>query len=60
MYNKKNPFHQIGPLGRFGLVVAMSVCLCVCVSVPFSCDSFKVLKSKDFRYAMLLFININQ
>ena len=26
-------FHQLGPLGRVGLVVAMSVCLCVCVSV---------------------------
>ena len=27
-------FHRIGPLGRFGLVVAMSVCLSVCVSPP--------------------------
>ena len=26
-------FHQLGPLGRVGLRVAMSVCLCVCVSV---------------------------
>ena len=26
-------FHRIGPLGRFGLVVAMSVCLSVCLSV---------------------------
>ena len=53
-------FHRIGPLGRFGLVVAMSMCLCVCLSdVPFPCDFFKVLKSKDFRYGMLLFININ-
>ena len=23
-------FHRIGPLGRFDLVVAKSVCLCVC------------------------------
>ena len=23
-------FHRIGPLGWFGLVVAMSVCLCIC------------------------------
>ena len=26
-------FHQIGPLGRFDLVIAMSVCLCVCLSL---------------------------
>ena len=26
-------FHQLGPLGRVGLVVAKSVCLCVCLSV---------------------------
>ena len=26
-------FYRIGPLGRFGLVVAMSVCLSVCVCV---------------------------
>ena len=25
-------FHRIGPLGRFDLVVAMSVCMCVCLS----------------------------
>ena len=24
-------FHQLGPLGRVGLRVAMSVCLCVCL-----------------------------
>ena len=29
----KTFFHQIGPLGQFGLVVAMSVCVFVCVSV---------------------------
>ena len=33
-------FHQLGPLGRVGLVVDMSVCLSVCVSVPFPCDFF--------------------
>ena len=53
-------FHQIGPLGRFGLVVAMSVhmfvCWCVC---PLSCDFFKVLKSKEFRHLMWLCIKIN-
>ena len=27
------PFHRIGPLGQFGLVVVMSVCLYVCQSV---------------------------
>ena len=27
------PFHQLGPLGRVGLVVA----LCVCLFVPFLC-----------------------
>ena len=26
-------FHQLGPLGRVGLVVTESVCVCVCVSV---------------------------
>ena len=26
-------FHQLGPLGRVGLVVDMSVCVCVCLSV---------------------------
>ena len=29
----KPVFHQIGPLGQFDLVGAMSVCLCVCVSL---------------------------
>ena len=60
-------FHRIGPLGRFGLVVAMSVCLFVCLSVclsvcgmsPFHAIFFKVLKSKDFSFAMILFINNN-
>ena len=28
--------HKLGPLGRVGLVVAM----CVCLSVPFSCNFF--------------------
>ena len=48
-------FHRLGPLGRFGLVAAMSICL----SVPFSCNFFKVLKSKGLRYEMWLFINLN-
>ena len=31
-------FHQLGPLGQVGLVVAMSVCLSVCpLSVQFFC-----------------------
>ena len=34
----KNNFHQIGPLGQFGLVVAMSVCLSV------SCPLERVFK----------------
>ena len=39
-------FHQLGPLGRVGLLVEMCVCLCVCVlsvclsDVPFSCNFF--------------------
>ena len=40
-------FHRIGPLGRFGLLVAMSVCLSVCVSPShaffFKCWSQKCL-----------------
>ena len=50
-------FHQLGPLGQVGLVVAMCVCLfvslflCFYVSlfdVPFSCNFFKVMNSKVF------------
>ena len=33
-------FHQLGPLGRVVLVVAKSVCLSVCLFVPFPCDFF--------------------
>ena len=44
-------FHQLGPLGRVGLVVDMSVCVCVCLFVPFPCDFFRrlslVLRSHD-------------
>ena len=32
----KDFFHQLGPLGRVGLVVDMCVCLCVCVFVCLS------------------------
>ena len=32
----KADFHQIGPLGRVGLVVDMSMCLSVCLSVCLS------------------------
>ena len=32
-------FHQIGPLGRFDLVVAMSVCVSACL-MSFSCGIF--------------------
>ena len=35
----QNKFHQLGPLGRVGLVVAMSVC-CI-LSVPFPCIFFE-------------------
>ena len=42
-------FHQLGPLGRVGLVVAMSVCLSVCLfDVPFPCNFFQGL-SLAFR-----------
>ena len=34
-------FHSIGPLGRFGLVVAMSVCVFIYLYVPFPCDFFR-------------------
>ena len=33
-------FHRIGPLGRFGLVVAMSVRVFLFLSVPSPCDFF--------------------
>ena len=33
-------FHQLGPLGRFDLVVAMSVCLFACLS-PFHILDFE-------------------
>ena len=33
-------FHQLVPLGRVGLVVAKSVCLCVCVSMQNTALSF--------------------
>ena len=33
-------FHQLGPLGRVGLAVTESVCLFVCLCVPFPCDFF--------------------
>ena len=36
-------FHRIGPVGRLGLVVAMSVCVCVFLCVPFPCDFFRSL-----------------
>ena len=53
------------PLGRFGLVVEMCVCLFVCLSVclsnvPFLCYLFKAMKSKDFQCEIGLFININK
>ena len=31
-------FHQLGPLGLVGLVVAMSLCVSVCLFVPFPWD----------------------
>ena len=40
---EKEDFHRIGPLGRFDLVVAKSVHLCVCVFVPFPCHFFRGL-----------------
>ena len=50
-------FHQLGPLGRVGLVVTESVCLCVCLCLclclffPFPCNFFRglslVLRSHD-------------
>ena len=36
-------FHRIGPLGRFDHRVAMSVCVFVCLFVPFPCDFFRGL-----------------
>ena len=43
MWSNARDFHQLGPLGQVGLVVAMSVCLFVCFSVPFSCKFFQGL-----------------
>ena len=43
VYTFLDYFHQLGPLGRVGLVVDMSMCcvLCVvCLSVPFPCNFF--------------------
>ena len=37
-------FHRIGPLGRFGLVVAMSVCMCACVRVCLSLFAWYILR----------------
>ena len=45
-------FHQIGPLGRFDLVVAMSVCLCVCLSVPFHVGFFEAYYAPSSRNRM--------
>ena len=33
LYRDECAFHQLGPLGRVGLVVNMYVCLCVCLCV---------------------------
>ena len=43
VFTRRCYFHQLGPLGRVGLVVDMSMCcvLCVvCLSVPFPCNFF--------------------
>ena len=56
-------FHQLGPLGRVGLVVAMCVCFFVCFyvslfDVPFSCNFLKVLSWKVFSWYLWLLIII--
>ena len=40
-------FHRIGPLGRFGLVVAMPVRVSVCLSVPFPCNFLRPWTGAD-------------
>ena len=46
-------FHRIGPLGRFDLVVAMSVvCMCACVSVPFRVVYFEAYFSPTSQSCM--------
>ena len=47
--NNKFHFHQIGPLGRFDLVVAMSVCV---FDVPFQVLYFEAYFAPTFRSAM--------
>ena len=55
-------FHQIGPLGRFGLVVAKSVCLFACLSVccALPMQFFKVMKSKVFSNNIWLVSDYNK
>ena len=45
-------FHRIGPLGRFHLIVAMSVCLRVYVSVPFHVLDFEAFLAPTSRSRM--------
>ena len=33
-------FHQLGPLGQVGQLVTESVCLFICLFVPFPCNIF--------------------
>ena len=41
--------HQIGPLGRFGLVVAMSVCMFVsCIFSPRACEVLPCFGQEEF------------
>ena len=54
-------FHWIGPLGRFNLVVAMSVCLSVCVCVclsPFHVVDFEAYFAPTFPSWMSKFLEI--
>ena len=47
------PFHRIGPLGRFDLVAAVSVCLCVCgFDVPFYVVYFEAYFAPTSRSRM--------
>ena len=52
---KFSPNRPTGPIRSS----SRDVRLCICVSVPFPCNFFKVMKSKVFRCGLWLFYNNN-
>ena len=51
-------FIESAPLGRFDLVVAMSVCVYVCMFVPFRVVYFEAYFAPTSRYQMSKFLEI--